>query len=321
MVDFEAVTFGGSGLDRAAHLRADDARLVQLAASEQSDTILFWRGKPLLRGDEQKQLVRLAAGHRLIADVTAKPIFLGQEGDRYCFAQDISSWAPDEQDLPTDSFMDHSAQLHPDAEAGDVFLELRNIMTQISARDAELAATARSLTAWHGSHKFCANCGAESFVRMGGWQRTCDTCGRHHFPRTDPVVIMLITHGNKVLLGRGVGWPDDMYSLLAGFVEPGETPEAAVRREVFEEAGVKVGAVQYLGTQPWPYPSSLMIGCRGEATSTALDIDPEEIADALWMTREEVATAFAGSHPKVRPARNGSIAHFILRNWLADSLE
>ena len=134
-------------------------------------------------------------------------------------------------------------------------------------------------------------------------------------------MIMLITHGNAVLMGRSPGWPQGMYSLLAGFVEPGETLEAAVRREVYEEAGVKVGQVNYLASQPWPFPASLMIGCVGEALGTELDIDPVEIEDAIWVSRDEMMTAFAGEHPVLKPARKGAIAHFLLKNWLADTLD
>ncbi len=134
-------------------------------------------------------------------------------------------------------------------------------------------------------------------------------------------MIMLITHGSSVLMGRSPGWPEGMYSLLAGFVEPGETLEAAVRREVFEETGVTVGQVGYLASQPWPFPASLMFGCSGEATSTDITIDPNEIEDAIWVSRDEMMTAFAGNHPVLKPARKGAIAHFLIRNWLADRLE
>jgi NAD+ diphosphatase len=132
---------------------------------------------------------------------------------------------------------------------------------------------------------------------------------------------MLITHGNSVLMGRSPGWPEAMYSLLAGFIEPGETIEAAVRRETFEEAGVTVGQVDYLASQPWPFPASLMMGCHGHATSTDLNIDPVEIEDAFWVTREEMLESFAGNNPQMKPARKGSIAHFILLNWLQDTLD
>ena len=132
---------------------------------------------------------------------------------------------------------------------------------------------------------------------------------------------MLITRGNACLLGRSPGWQAGMFSCLAGFVEPGETLEAAVRREVVEEAGIKVGAVRYLASQPWPFPASLMIGCHGEAESDEIEIDPNEIETALWVSREDLAAAFDGSNPALQPARRGSIANFLLRNWLADRLD
>jgi NAD+ diphosphatase len=155
----------------------------------------------------------------------------------------------------------------------------------------------------------------------GGWQRTCPACTAQHFPRTDPVAIMLITHGNSVLLGRGPTWPEGMYSLLAGFIEPGETIEAAVRREVYEESGVRVGEVGYLASQPWPFPASLMIGCRGTALTTDITLDPEELADARWVTREEMVSAYAGTHPLIKPSRKGAIARFLIEHWLADRLD
>ena len=132
---------------------------------------------------------------------------------------------------------------------------------------------------------------------------------------------MLITHEDSVLVGRSPGWPTGMYSLLAGFVEPGETLEAAVRREVFEEAGVRVGEVGYLASQPWPFPASLMFGCWGHATSTEITIDPAEIEDARWITREEMAVISQGHHPAILPARKGAIAHFLIERWLSDTLD
>jgi NAD+ diphosphatase len=158
-------------------------------------------------------------------------------------------------------------------------------------------------------------------MAMAGWQRDCAACGGHHFPRTDPVVIMLITRGNSVLLGRSPGWPEGMFSLLAGFVEPGESIEAAVRREVFEEAGIRVGAVRYLSSQPWPFPASLMFGCSGDALDDAITIDPNEIEQALWITREDMMQVFADAHPQIRPPRKGAIAGFLLSHWVADRLD
>jgi len=186
---------------------------------------------------------------------------------------------------------------------------------------AELAAAAKAVISWHETHRFCARCGAPSDLAQAGWQRSCASCGGQHFPRTDPVVIMLITHGDTVLMGRSPGWPEGMYSLLAGFVEPGETLEAAVRREVMEEAGVPVGQVSYLSSQPWPFPASLMFGCAGEALSREITIDPVEIEDAMWVSKSEMMQAFAGEHPTLLPARKGAIAHFLLQNWLADTLD
>ena len=156
---------------------------------------------------------------------------------------------------------------------------------------------------------------------MAGWQRDCPECGTHHFPRVDPVVIMLITHGNNVLPWRSPGWPERVFSLLAGYVEPGETVEAAVRREVLEEAGIRVRQVAYLASQPWPYTSSLMIGCKGAAQNAEICIDSSEIDAALWISREDLIEVFAGRNDTIMPPRRGSIAYFLLQNWLADRLD
>lgn len=311
----ETVTFGGSALDRAAEERGDLARL---RAEPSSRTVLVWRGKPLVRGD---RLVMLPLDHPVLRD-GGSPILLGRDAAGAILGHDLSAWEPDFlDDTQLGGFVDRSLQRHPALPEDHVFAELRSIMTQLSPRDAELAATAKAIYGWHATHGFCARCGAPSEMRAAGWERQCPACGAKHFPRTDPVVIMLITHGNAVLLGRSPGWPEGMYSLLAGFIEPGETMEAAVRREVFEETGVAVGAVSYLASQPWPFPASLMFGCHGAARSTAITLDPDEIEDALWLTREEVAEVFRGAHPVVKPAREGAIAHFLLRNWLADTLD
>ncbi|WP_412565259.1 NAD(+) diphosphatase [Thalassobius sp. MITS945101] len=316
----ETVTFGGSGLNRAAELRVD---LAALKARAGATVIVLWRGKPLIEeADGTAKLVRLPLSHAICAEAKEEPLFLGLEGDTPALALDISGWTPDLLDAAELSqFTDRSRQHHPSLPKSQEFAELRAIMTLLDARDAELAATARALFNWHSSHRFCARCGTGSEMAQAGWQRNCPACGAFHFPRTDPVVIMLVTSGNKVLLGRSPGWPEGMYSLLAGFVEPGETLEAAVRREVVEETGVAVGEVTYLASQPWAFPNSLMFGCRGHATSEEIQIDPHEIEDAQWFSREEIMQAFAGRHPVVKPAREGAIAHFLLRNWLADRLE
>lgn len=326
MKNAESVTFGGSGLDRAAHVRESAEALEKALTDPAAGCILLWREKLLVQGDGRDSLVLLPMDHPILhagyKGSTERPVFLGLDEAGPRFAVDISSWAPDDQDVSTvGQFHDPSEQMHPMAPDGSGFSELRRIMTRLSRRDAELAATAKAILGWHATHGFCAKCGVASIHSQAGWQRTCPDCGAHHFPRTDPVVIMLITHGDSVLMGRSPGWPAGMFSLLAGFVEPGETLEAAVRREVMEEAGVPVGAVTYLSSQPWPFPASLMFGCAGEALDTKITIDPVEIEHAMWVSRDEMRLAFAGEHPVLKPARKGAIAHFLLENWLADTLD
>ena len=320
----EQVTFGGSGLDRAGQLRTDPEALQAALAHPDAVTLVMWRGKPLICGPGRDKLAVVPLDHPVLSHGGAVdgPILLGLEEQGPTFATDISDWVPDDLDVEAlGLFLDPSMQYHPSLPQDHLFAELRGLMTRLSPRAAELAATAKAVTGWHASHRFCARCGAESAIAQGGWQRICPVCEGHHFPRTDPVVIMLITHGSSVLMGRSPGWPEGMYSLLAGFVEPGETLEAAVRREVMEEAGVPVGEVGYLASQPWPFPASLMFGCRGEALAREITIDPTEIEDAIWVSRDEMMQAFAGEHPILKPARKGAIAHFLLRNWLADTLD
>lgn len=327
MKNAEQVTFGGSGLNRAAEIRGDDAALARAMADPSARCLPMWRGKPLTQGERLDALGWVGLDHPVLSAGYGKairaPVLLGlEEGGAPLFAHDISGWEPEVLDYGAlGSFVDRSEQRHPDLPDDMGFAELRRVMTRLSPRDAELAATAKAIIGWHATHRFCARCGAESVIGQAGWQRDCPSCGAHHFPRTDPVVIMLITHGDAVLMGRSPGWPEGMYSLLAGFVEPGETLEAAVRREVMEEAGVPVGAVSYLASQPWPFPASLMFGCAGEALGREITIDANEIEDAIWVSRADMMAAFAGEHPILMPARKGAIAHFLLQNWLADSLD
>lgn len=315
----ESVTFGTPLGDRAAHMRRDRAELDRAHATGR--ILALWRGKPLIDASTRDRLIWLDAPDPLAA-MDPNPIFLGLDGDgRGLFAVDVSSWEPPENQAGDPAaFFDPSEQHHPSRPENHRFSELRGIMARLPPEDAARAATARAVLNWHLTHRFCARCGGASEMVEAGWQRTCRNCGSHHFPRTDPVVIMLITRGNRVLVGRSPQWPENMYSLLAGFVEPGETIETAVRREVLEETGVAVGPVDYLSSQPWPYPMSLMFGCRGRALTDEINIDPEELEDARWLTRERVRDTFAGIATDISPARKGSIARFLLRNWLADRL-
>ena len=317
MRNAETVTFGGSGLDRAAGLRKDPAGLADALA--RGRILPLWRGKVL--AGTGGALAWLRPGDPALA-LAGQPLFLGLDDAVPRFAVDISDWTPEpDGEAVQAGFLDPSVQYHPALGRDVGFHELRGLMAGLSPREAELAATAKALLQWHRSHGFCAACGASSDVAQAGWQRSCPACGTQHFPRTDPVVIMLVTRGNAVLLGRSPGWPEGMFSALAGFVEPGETLEAAVRREVLEESGISCGDVSYIACQPWPFPASLMIGMRTEALDSRITIDPEELEAALWVSREDLVRVFAGQHPDIRPPRKGAIAEFLLRNWLADQLD
>lgn len=317
----EQVTFGTGLLDRAANLRTDSKGL--LHSARMARILPVWRGKPMFdRGTEHHTtLAYLTLDHPQLLLRQDLLVFLGRDDHGPLFAVDVSDWTAKGNAPDPSAFVDQTWQHFPDTPDTQGFAELRGVMTQLTPSEAEVAATARSILEWHRIHGFCANCGTKSVPVQAGWQRDCPACARPHFPRTDPVVIMLITHGNAVLIGRNALWPTGMYSLLAGFMEPGETIEAATRREVFEETGVRVGTVGYLASQPWPYPSSLMIGTRGLATTTEITIDPNELEQAQWVTREQMLEVFAGQNPDMLPARKGSIAHFLLSNWLADRLD
>ncbi len=316
MRNAENVTFGAASLDRAANLRKSAS---ELALDPSAKAIALWRGKPLV-DTKTAQVMRIALDHPILIGAKAH-ILLGMVAKTPIFAYDISSWEPNaEQQADETSFFDQTTQHHPKAPKGSAFQETRTIMALLSRDDAELVAAAKGVFSWHLSHPFCAKCGARSEMADAGWQRHCPACSTSHFPRTDPVVIMLITHGNKVLMGRSPQWPEKMYSLLAGFMEPGETVEAAVRREVFEESAIIVGKVGYMTSQPWPFPSSLMIGCWGEASTTKIQIDKNELEDALWMSKEQIIDVLCGNNDDILPSRKGSIAQFLIENWVKDSI-
>ena len=186
----------------------------------------------------------------------------------------------------------------------------------LSAEEAALYGGARSLVDWHARHRFCAVCGSPTDLFRGGWGRRCGSCNAEHFPRVDPVVIMLAEHEDRVLVGRQGGFPPGFFSALAGFVEPGESLEEAVARELFEEAGIHVSDVSYVASQPWPFPSSLMIGCRAVAKDPALTLDTTEIEAAMWVDRAEVRAALAGDMgaPFLAPP-SLAIARYLLEDW------
>ncbi|MEL6437438.1 MAG: NAD(+) diphosphatase, partial [Pseudomonadota bacterium] len=204
--------------------------------------------------------------------------------------------------------------------SGHSVLDYRSIYTQGLLDEPDLGALAQgaALIAWHQSHRHCSRCGTQSVMTDGGYKRICPQCDAQHFPRTDPVVIMLTVSadGTRALLGRSPHFPEGMYSCLAGFVEPGETLEDAVRRETLEESGIKVGRVAYHASQPWPFPYSMMIGMYGQAMSEAITLD-DELDDARWFDRNEVRLMIAGTHPdNIRMPPKGAIAWRLVEDWV-----
>lgn len=301
------------GLDRAAGLRSSESVREDVTAR----AYVFWRGKLLV--DDGNGPVVVPMDHPALSDCRDKPIFLGLTPDGPRFAADLALWTPREDAATIGQFTDASQQVHPGFE-GARLVEIRGVMAGLSPLDGECVAVARALTGWHNSHGFCAHCGHRSDMILSGWERVCPSCATHHFPRTDPVVIMLVTRDDKLLLGRGATWPERMYSLLAGFVEPGETIEAAVRRETLEEAGISVGTVSYVACQPWPFPMSLMFGCWGHAANTDIALDKAELADARWCSRAEVLAILAGDHPDMAAPRHGAIAGSLIAAWARGEL-
>jgi NAD+ diphosphatase len=317
MIDETAITFAAGTRDRAANIRGDADRMAALWAAPGARVTPVWRGKPLFRvGDGQPALEWLPTDAPILIEGKDAPVFLGLEGADARYALDVSAWEDPELDPHAmTEFLDQSQNVHPSLGRNVKFIDLRSIMAELTGQDAADAAAAKGVLEWHRTHRYCAKCGAESAAEEAGWRRKCTKCNAFHFPRTDPVVIMLVQHGDKALLGRQSFWPEGMYSMLAGFMEPGETLEAAVRRETMEETGVTVARVRYLACQPWPFPASLMIACAAEATDTMLDVDHNELEEAFWVTRDDIRASLAGTHPKIRAARLGAIARSVLEAW------
>ena len=282
------LSFTGSRLDRADHVRADPERLA--GYMNWKARVLALEGlMPSLDDDGGLSWVTLA-------DVPedAELCFLGLDDGKACFAA-----------VPPKG--DASPRMANPA--------LWSLMATLRPDDLALYGGARSLIDWHARHRFCAQCGGDTKLAKGGWQRDCSSCGAPHFPRTDPVTIMLVEHEGRLMLGRGLGWPEGRFSALAGFVEPGESIEEAVAREVLEEAGVRVRDVSYIASQPWPFPSQLMIGCHSHADSDELEIDTTEMAEVIFFTHSEVKAALAGEGPFVAPPPH-AIAHHLMHWWV-----
>ena len=300
-----SIGFNFNPLERHSERRDDHAFIEQLRSAPAARFLVFDGDVPLLKRGSEHDPWFLASEAAAFGE-PLHSIFLGEESDgsgRFALGFKLD-FAPD------------------DPLRGTVHdrIDLRSIALQGLVADGALGilGEAKSMLDWQRRHAFCANCGSASRIAAAGWQRICDACGARHFPRVDPVVIMLVIDGDRCLLGRQRHFAPGMYSALAGFVEPGETAEDAVRREVMEEARVKCAQVVYFASQPWPFPSSLMIGCFAQASNTDIVVDTAELEDARWFTREEVAAMLAATHANGLSApKPFAIAHHLLQAYVA----
>lgn len=290
--------FTGAWLDRTDNLRRDPAWIAAMRARPDVRWLLLQDLKPFLAVEN--------GAPDLLWHEGAVAVPLIGEADDWVFL------GLDEGGTPH-----FAANLKPEAAApaGEPWDVRAAAMAMNDARAAILG-QARSLLAWHAVRRFCSRCGQPTVIDKGGYGRACPACNTEHFPRVDPVVIMLTLHGENCLVGRQPHFGPGMYSALAGFVEPGESLEEAVAREVWEEAGIRTGRVRYVASQPWPFPSNMMIGCFAEALSTKIRIDETELEDARWFSRAEVKAALAGNGPFTCPP-GIAIARHLLETWAA----
>ena len=295
--DVPAVGITGSPLDRADHLRRDPGAMVALRARSDARWLVMDDLKPVLTQGDAPDILW---AYRSDVPHDATSVFLGLSGSNDGGAPRFAAAAP-------------AADLV--AESGGRVVDARAAASLLGDGRAEIVAQARSLLDWHARHRFCAVCGAPTTMNKAGYSRNCAACGAEHFPRTDPVVIMLALKGDHALVGRQANFPKSFFSALAGFVEPGESLEEAVARELFEEAGIRTARVRYLASQPWPFPSSLMIAAFAEATNLDITLDTDELEEARWVTKDEVRAALAGTGDWFAPPPM-AIAHTLLKAWV-----
>jgi NAD+ diphosphatase len=293
------VGFAGNIIDRQSENRADDS--VEKALTDPATRLLLMgNGRMLLKFDAEGRAEGYFTSTEAVSlgSETGNAVLLGFSPNGPVVAIPVTAEA---ETLPqTIKAVDY-----------------RSVYMQGLVDPAALGALAQgaSLLAWHANHRFCGKCGTLSEMRAGGYKRVCPACGTEHFPRTDPVAIMLAVAKDKCVLGRGRHFAPGMYSALAGFIEPGETIESAVRRETLEESGIKLGRVVYHASQPWPFPYSLMIGCFGEALNEDIDADLTELEDCRWFERGEVLAMLGKTHPSLFVPPPGAIAHHLIRAW------
>jgi NAD+ diphosphatase len=293
------VGFSGNRIDRLSENRDEEALALALAASD-ARVLVSRSGRLVLKANGAGFSAWFGVGESAVAGARLEhAVLLGWDSGVPVLAAP-GGIEPD--DLPD----------------GLKAIDHRSVYVQGLLDEATLGALAQgaALLAWNAANRFCGRCGAATEIRIGGYKRACTGCGAESFPRTDPVAIMLAVTREKCLLGRSPHFPPGMYSCLAGFIEPGETIEDAVRREIFEESGIRIGRVAYHASQPWPFPHSLMIGCFGEAMTDEIDADREELEDCRWFSRAEVLKVIAGTHEDgVTMPPKGAIAAHLIRAW------
>jgi NAD+ diphosphatase len=295
--------YSGSLLERAAATRNDDTALAALVESNRAGFYVIGGESIVLKRQGEALDPLFSRAEAQSCGGARETVFLGllDEAPRFGAGLDADAVAPlkAREDLK--------------------LIDLRSIAVQgtVAAEHVPPLAEAKAVLGWHARHRFCPNCGAQTKLTQGGWRRDCPSCKVEHFPRTDPVVIMLPIKGERCVLGRSPRFPQTMWSCLAGFAEPGESIEEAVRREVWEEVGLACAAVRYFASQPWPFPSSLMIGCHTEAVTEAIVIDKSEIEEARWFDREELRLMLARAHPQgLATPPPIAIAHHIIRDFI-----
>ncbi|MGZ8364554.1 MAG: NAD(+) diphosphatase [Caulobacteraceae bacterium] len=295
-------TYAGNPLDRQSVMRGDVEWVAERLSRADTRLHPLWKGQPFVTTKDGG--VSLASIPLEVAKNTANAdedfLFLGLDRGAAVFAADLGGGA-DPADGPLHGF--------------GKFQDLRSVTPLLSAEEAAIAATARGVFEWSRRHRFCSACGQPSNVVEAGWRRRCPACATEHFPRTDPVVIMLPVFGDRCLVGRQASWPEGRYSALAGFLEPGETIEEACAREVLEECGLEVTDVAYHSSQPWPYPSSLMIGLTAQVSGDDAAPDQTELEAVCWLTRAEARAVIAGDHPDILAPWPHAIAWRLINSW------
>ena len=318
MATLEGLGYAVDWVDRGSYLREDPIKVATLRARDEARALLIARDMPVLRNGETglDALLPMSEIEALGGAQVEALLGLAPNGAPI-FAALLPEGAVEMRSDSSDGFLDRRVLVVPGRKDLKL-IDLRSIaMGGLVPQDqAAMLAAAKALMHWHARHRFCSNCGTPTEVAVAGWRRDCPVCKAIHFPRTDPVVIMLAVDGDACLLGRQPRFPKGMYSALAGFVEPGETIEAAVRREIREEAAVICRSVRYFASQPWPFPASLMIGCFAEAESRSLEVDRVELEDARWFSRDETIALIERRHPDGLTAPTPmAIAHHLLKRW------